>query len=164
MRQRFASFWRSNTVTIGIVIIVIAFGTILFLQAEATSKLQKQTQQQTEILSQLKGVTDQLNKGAAQRTQQIATLTTHIDCIVTFFSQPDRSNTAISDINTCTLKNSSTGTSTQPQVPNSNSTAPSSTPSQTSTSAPAATPAPTPSPSFLQRVVVNPIKSIINAL
>lgn len=171
--SRFGSFWRSNTTTIGIVIIVIAFGTILFLQAVATSKLQEQTKQQTQILSQLKGVTDQLNRGAAQRTQQIATLTAHIDCIVTFFSQQDRTSTAIADINTCTLKNSNTGTSTQTQ-PTPSSTAPAATtPTNNSTSSTSPAPStpstatPTPEaaqPSFLDRLVVNPIKSIINGL
>lgn len=177
MRQRFASFWRSNTVTIGIVIIVIAFGTILFLQAEATSKLQEQTKQQTQILSQLKGVTDQLNNGAKQRTQQIATLTAHIDCIVLFFSQPDRSSVSIADINTCTLQDTKTGAtssstapvSTAPQSVNSGA---SDTQTTTSGAATATTPTSSSTPSggssnsdsFLERVVVNPVKSIINAL
>lgn len=173
MKDRIASFWRSNTLTIGIVVIVMAFGTILFLQASATSKLQEQTQQQTLILSQLRGVADKLNKGAAQRTQQIATLTAHIDCIVTFFSQPQsaRSSTAIADIDTCTLKNSATGTSSSTQP---SSTAPAATTPTTntpsSTTAAPSTTGTTPStpeaakPSFLDRVIVNPIKSIVNAL
>lgn len=158
--------------TIGIVIIVVAFGTILFLQASATSKLQQQTRQQTQILSQLKGVTEQLNHGAAQRTQQIQTLTAHIDCIVTFFSQPDRSSTSISDIDTCTLQNTKTGGSTSGTIsPTSTATPPTNTNSSTNAATPvvptppAATTTPEATqPSFLDRLVVNPIKSIVNAL
>lgn len=171
---RVASFWRSNAVTIGIVIIVIAFGTILFFQAEATSKLQEQTKQQTEIIDQIHAVTSQLSKSSQQRTQQIATLTAHIDCIVTFFSQPqeERTQTAIDDISTCTLKNSSTGitntTGSAPTAPTSVEATPqaSMTPGAPVSSAPqSATPSGGSSqPSFFQREIVNPIKSIINAL
>lgn len=167
------SFWRRNTVTIGVVIIVMAFGSILFLQAVATSKLQEQSRQNAQVLSQLKGLTDQLASSSKQRTQQIATLTTHIDCIVTFFGQKDRSQSAIDDIDTCTIKNIQTGGTTNTGIPG--STAPAATTPQSnaqSSTSPAKEPtAPTApadtiveKPGFIDRVLVSPIKRLIDGL
>lgn len=167
MKNRLASFFRLNAMPIAIVIMVVSFGSILFLQAVATNKLQEQTRQQTQIISQIQGVTEQLNKGAAQRTEQIASINRHLDCIVQFFAADDRANKTIADINTCTLQNTKDGSTTSLPTTTPTSPAPvATTPTTTapSSTSPAATPAPQASqPSFLDNLTA-PIKSVINWL
>lgn len=194
MIHRFSHFWRRNTVSIAVVIIMLGFGTMLFLQAVATSRIEATQQTTQAILKQEKGVIAQLDantknisSNATLRTDQINTLTNRLDCIFYFFSSqnPDRAQKAIADINTCTIT-SSNGNS--PVTVNPNPSFPSSvqsTPSQTtpssggtsnktttsggvgSTTQPStpSSPAPTITPKTgFVTQVVNQIKSVLNGL
>lgn len=160
--------WRQrNDLTIAISIIVVAFMLVLFLQAQAISKLQQSLETQAQTTQEVKNVADQLNANAKQRTTQINTLTKHLDCMFAFFStnNPDRANKAIQDINTCTIESiNSKNPSIQTLTPSSSATpAPTTQPTVT---APTSTPATKPQApqSFLGREVANPIKRLLNAL
>lgn len=160
--------WRQrNDLTIAISIIVLAFMLVLFLQAQAINKLQQTIKTQGETTQEVKNVADQLNANAKQRTAQINALTKHLDCMFLFFGtgNPDRTNKAIQDINTCTIEGiNGTSPSTQTLAPSSSATpAPKST---TNTPAPTRTPTTKVDPpqSFLGREVVSPIKRLLNAL
>lgn len=168
--KRLGSFVRRNNLTIGFCIIAIALGTILFMLAAATAELQHQQDTENTILSQIKGVTDQLNTNAKDRTDQINQLNRHLDCIVLFFTDPNRSQKTISDIDTCTLKNTNTGTTQSfPQnsgTVNGATQAPNTQPN-TSNNTKTSTPAPSEAPAragFFQRNIVQPIKNLIKAL
>lgn len=109
---RFAGKVRINSLAIGLTIIVVAMGAILLFQTIALNKLQVQSDQNNKIISQIQGLEKTQVKNASIRTDQINSLNRHLDCIVTFFSNPDRSQTAIADIDTCTLQDIKTGTTT----------------------------------------------------
>lgn len=182
--NRFGSFVRRNNLTIGFTILFMTLGVVLLLQASATSKLQQQqiaTQQQNkdthQLLVQIKSVADKLDHNSAQRTDQINQLNKHLDCIVAFFTDGNRSQKAIADIDTCTLKNTATGQTSSPLAPTGVLTPSSSTSSgaptqQTTTGSvtnPTTTSSPPPSggssqPGFLERNVISPIKDLLNGL
>lgn len=116
------SFFRRNNVTIGIVVIILAFGSILFMLASASSHIEQQQQTDAIILNQLNGtakhlngITSSLDANSKQSTQQITTLTNRLNCIVLFFSgtNPDRANKAIDDINTCTITSTTSSVTTK---------------------------------------------------
>lgn len=110
---RFAGKIRLNSLSIGATIIIVAMGTILFFQTLALSKLETELNGQQILINQTKNLASSLNSNAKDRTAQINELNRHLDCIVVFFSQPDRTQKAITDIDTCTLQNINTGTTTQ---------------------------------------------------
>lgn len=116
MMARFQSFMRRNSTTIGVAIIIVAFMAILYLQSLAMSKLQSQVSGQQEIINQIKRIADQVNDSGNQRTEQTDNLNRHLDCIVIFFSQPDRSQKAIEDIETCQFKDINTGQRSNPKL------------------------------------------------
>lgn len=103
------SFLRRNDLTIGFSIMAIALGTILYVQAVATSKLQEQVQGQQQILAQIKTVTEQLKQTDQSNKADTDEINRHLDCIVEFFSQTDRTQKAIANIDACTFKNLNTG-------------------------------------------------------
>lgn len=113
---------RNNSLAIGLTIIVVAMGSILFFQTVALNKLQVQADQNNKIINQIQGLEATQVKNATIRTNQIAELNRHMDCIVTFFSQEDRSQTAITDIDSCTLQDTKTGTTTTPPATSSTKT------------------------------------------
>lgn len=183
-------FWRRNTITIAVVIVIIAFGTILFLQALATSQIENTQTTDAQILNQMKSVvaeldnnTKQLGVNAQQRSAQINTLTQRLNCIFFFFSSqnPDRAQKAIDDINTCTISSitSSSGSgatispgpsfATTMPAPSSNAPSTSTSPSNSAPAKPSNPPTTTPAsggspaPGFFQRLI-QPIKNIINGL
>lgn len=179
---RFAGKIRINSLAIGLTIIVVAMGAILFFQTIALNKLQVQSNQNNKIIGQIQGLEKTQVKNSVIRTNQINELNRHLDCIVTFFSQQDRSTTAIADIDTCTLQDTKSGTTTTPTLPTSSSTTEPSTstqsvvfPTNTSTTpetTPVATTTPptttttnptggTSSPSFLDKTVVTPLNNNI---
>lgn len=139
-RIRHIDLWfREYGVHISLAVIVIAFGAILLLLAGSQSRLAEQSEQSKKILLQLKGVTDQISASSQQRTEQINDLNAHMDCIVAFFSQEDRTQKSIDDIETCSLKNSSTGRTEVPKASaNTNSETPTSQQSQPVPTTPAA--------------------------
>lgn len=84
----------------------------LFFQ---TQTLNQEVKEQHKILTQVRTITQQIQAGSNLRGHQVAEINRHLDCIVMFFSQPDRSNTAIADIKTCTLTTHSSDESTRQQ-------------------------------------------------
>lgn len=100
---------RANGVYLSLGVIVMAFGAILLLLADSQSKLAQQNEQDKKVLLELKAVTEQISKAAATRTEQINGIDRHLDCIVAFFAQPDRSQKAIANIETCQLQDIDTG-------------------------------------------------------
>jgi hypothetical protein len=126
---RLNSFFRRNSVNIGIIIIILTLGTILFVEALAANQIQRQQKIDTTILSQVQTVITQLNQNSQQRTTQLTGLQNHIDCIVELFQQPNRADLTITDLQDCqidrlpTTSNNSTSnnsaSSTPPQSSNS---------------------------------------------
>jgi hypothetical protein len=184
---RSASFFRTNAVNIGVVTILLATGTILFLLASTSARVEQQQVYDTQILNQLqadanalKSITGQLASNATQRTEQIDRLSAQMNCIVLFFSSqnPDRTDKAITDINNCTI--TTLNNPTKPVVLSpSGASAPSpiktSTPTTTSGGASATqpakstpAPAPTPKPSsptpITNHSLLQDIKNLINGL
>lgn len=160
-------FTRRYSVTIGFIIIAIALGTILFLQALATARLQEQVDGQQQIIKQVKDIAEQLNQNSEQRTSQIDSINRHLDCIVEFFSQPDRTQKAIDNIETCQFT-APDSTTTPPLSSNSGGNSgqdttgggvsQNTTPVEPENTAPEA-----PQPSFLERLVA-PINNLIKRL
>ena len=109
------SYFRRNATTIGIVIVIISLGAILGIQSVALNRLQDQAHATERVLSSVEKVTAQINSDGIQRTEQINELSRHLDCIVQFFSQPDRSSKAIANINSCELESITSGVSTSTQ-------------------------------------------------
>ena len=145
----FRGFWRRNATTVALVIIICVAGSILYIQAVATAKLQQEIEGQQQIITQIKGVTDQINASSKQRTDQINQLNRHLDCVVTFFTQKDRTQKAINDIETCTVTNTATGTVSPPKASSSGTTS-------TSTQKSSNTQAPQKISTPVQDVVKNP--------
>lgn len=108
---------RRNASTFGIIIIIITVMAILYVQTLAMAKLQNEVAGQQHIIDGIKGVTDQIAGNAKDRTAQIELLNRHLDCMVTFFTQKDRSQKAIDNIEVCTLKNFETGQVVTPALP-----------------------------------------------
>lgn len=86
-----------------VVFIVLGILTILYFNLATVTSLRRQITQQQQIINQTSNITKQLQSNSAQRTQQIQTLTDHIDCIVTLFGQPNRQELKISDIQNCKI-------------------------------------------------------------
>lgn len=127
-------FWRRNATTIALVVILCVAGSILYIQAVATAKLQEEVEGQQQLIAQVKGITERINDNSKQRTDQIDQLNRHLDCVVTFFTQKDRTQKAIDNIESCTVKNTATGQVSPPKASSSGTT---STSQQTSPKAPA---------------------------
>jgi hypothetical protein len=125
---------RANGVYISCAVIILAFGTILLMLANSQSKLAEQSEQNKQVLLQLKSVTEQIGKSATSRTDQINGIDRHLDCIVAFFAQPDRSQKLIADIETCRVQDNKTAKTLTPAI---------TTPVTPSNQAPTATQAPT---------------------
>jgi hypothetical protein len=161
--HRTGLFFRANTVRIAMSVTVIAVMLILVMIAFEANKIQEQLAADNQILSSLETITGKLSNGATQRTAQYNELNRHLDCLAAFFAQPDRGNETISDIDTCTLQNNSTGATsvTTPKVsPKTNTES-----TQPTTSA--ISPLPSATPVKTQNVldtILSPIKHIIKLL
>lgn len=182
MMQAVKTFFRRNSATFGVIVIVISLLLILFLNALTLSQLKQQLENQQHI-------TEQIKNNGDQRAEQIAQLNRHLDCIVEFFARPDRQNLTIQDINDCTLSTdpvsygepdmaSPTSMSQEPEMPGMQPQALSqSAPAPRSASAPAANPTPVadnpqlpaeqpvqpPSPGIIQRLLA-PVEKVLNIL
>jgi len=86
-----------------VVFIVLAFLTILYFNVSNLASLKRQVAQQQQIITATSDIAKQLQTNSAQRTQQIQSLTDHIDCIVTLFGRTDRQSLKISDIQNCKI-------------------------------------------------------------
>lgn len=168
------SFGRRNSISVGLIIGTLALMCILFVQSVALSRLQQQSEQQKQILTNVQKITSQLSDNAHQRNQQINNLNRHMDCIVQFFSQPDRSQKAITNINSCELNTTVTNSPSAPSneavtntrilTPNNSSAPfPSNTPTASSSHTQDDHTAPQSNPSVIKRLL-NPVKNLINDL
>ena len=104
-------FFQTNSVTIAVTIIFLSLAGIISLQAISLSSLSEQAKRQSQLL-------EQIEKNAKQRTKQIQDVDNHLDCVVRFFSQEDRSEKAIKDIDTCRIaQKKPEAVAVQPQQP-----------------------------------------------
>lgn len=178
--SKIGSFVRRNNISIGFTIIAIALGTMLFILASASAKLQQEQVTTQQILSQGQKTLSELDSNSKDRTAQINQLTTRLNCMFQFFStgNPDRADKAIADIDTCTISNiNGSGTTTKLNSQGTLVVPPTTQQSQTpAAQAPTNNPQSTPStpsqpssggsgqPGFLRRDLINPIKNLINDL
>lgn len=102
--NKLSAWIRKNTATIGATTIVIAMGLIILVQTLALSKLETDIQNQERIITATKDLAASIDKDASDRNEQIQEINRHMDCIVQFFTNPDRTNKRIGDIESCTLK------------------------------------------------------------
>lgn len=184
-RWQISSFFRRNTVNIGVIIIMVAAGTILFMLAATSAHIKAQQDIDTKILNelqsdavQLKNITGSLATNADQRTSQINRLSAQMNCIVLFFSSqnPDRTDKAITDINNCTIQAINNPTSSvtlktgasAPSAPITTVPAPSDNTKSTppTTTQPSQPPAkkPTPTQRITDNSLLQDIKNLINGL
>jgi hypothetical protein len=137
-----------------IVLIFISLVGILLIQQATLNNVKKELAQQQSTVAEVKKSSDTINR--------------HLDCIIVYFGQKNRSELTIQDINNCTLQNSTgvqqfftptsgsdNGGQTQlspgsTQISPGNTTAPSNSPSSTNLSNPSptknTTPVATPTP------------------
>ncbi len=118
---------RGNAANISLGVIVFGFIGMFGLLAFQQQKIEQGNEQNLQILTQLTSITSRLEKGAATRTDQFNELNKHMDCIVEFFTQPDRTNKSITDINTCELASKTGETTTLPKSSANTNTTPQST-------------------------------------
>lgn len=115
-----------------------------------------QLAQQKKLLTSQQQILSQIQKSSNQRTQQLADLQQHIDCIVALFQQPDRSELTISDLENCKINRDNTSSYNGASAPAQSAPAKTSTPSTgASNKQPAKSPSkPAKTPSRLDRVPV----------
>lgn len=101
--ERLKTYLRLNPYAIPTAIIILSLAGIFFLQTVTIAQQAEQLKHQGETLTEIKNLAIQLKKNADQRSKQINSVDRHLDCIVKFFSQPDRSEKAIKDIERCRI-------------------------------------------------------------
>lgn len=122
-RIRNFNLWvRQYGVHISLAIIIVATSVILMLIATSINRFAEQSEQSRQILSELQKVTEVLSENAKSQSEQIDGIDRHLDCIVIFFAQTDRTEKSIADIESCTLKDGETGESVE-KAPNSSPSA-----------------------------------------
>lgn len=101
-------WFRGNLLVILNVIKIILMGVILILVINIQVSNARQAQTTKELVTATKHIADQINQSVKAENhntnKQLGRVNAHLDCIVQFFSQPDRSQKAIADIDTCQLK------------------------------------------------------------
>lgn len=93
-------FWADiarNTV-LGVIVVVISV-----LGINQLNNFGNQTKASNRIIQNQQKTLSALARNSKIRTQQIHELQTHIDCIVELFTQPNRANLTITDINDCKI-------------------------------------------------------------
>lgn len=113
--HRFRSFLRRNGTTIPLLIIALCILAIFTLQAVTINRLQDEIAAQNSAVLETRNIAKQISDDSKERNKQIQDLNRHLDCIVKFFSQADRSERAIEDIDTCRV--TSTARASQPSMP-----------------------------------------------
>lgn len=115
-------FWAKYSQTLLISMIVIFTGGSMVLLAYQGHQINQQGEQNRAYnasqLAAIKDVVDKLQVNSNNRTEQIQTLTDHIDCIATFFAQADRSKVVLENLDQCILRNTQTGAGTGATVQN----------------------------------------------
>lgn len=110
--------------------IVAAFAllAIILVGLNNLQQANKQLTQQKELLAQQQQTLDAISDAADQRTSQLAQISKQIDCIAQFFTQRNRTNVVITDLEQCQILNADgsstqgTGSTTSPQASNGGST------------------------------------------
>lgn len=113
--ERIRSFLRRNTQTIPLVVIALCIGGILLLQAIQIGKFAESSKRDSEVILELKKIAEQRQKSDELTSQQIDRVDRHLDCIVIFFAQSDRSSKQIDQIDECRISNQDLSTVTTPQ-------------------------------------------------
>ena len=119
--RRATSWLKANLLNILGVIKVVLMGVILVLLINIQVSNARQAQATRQIAVSTKQIAGQINRAVEELKQnnneQLGRVNAHLDCIVQFFSQPDRSQKAIADINSCQLKSTgSSGAVNQPSA------------------------------------------------
>jgi len=91
------------SVHLAVGIIVVSFGSIIVLLAYNQAQNNEQTIKETQIILDIKRITQQIDSTTVIRTAQINTINRHIDCLTAFFSQTNRDYKTIQNLNTCKL-------------------------------------------------------------
>ena len=104
MLHKLSSYIRSNSVSIGLVVIFLAFVSILCLQAVATERIREQVITQKQIIFEIKNVTNRINASSSSSKEQISELNDHIDCIVYAFTDKGKSSQIYDRIRDCSKK------------------------------------------------------------
>jgi len=112
--HRIASFFRRNATTIPLTIIAVSVLAMFLLLAGNNARQAAQIQQQNQLLEETKSIAQQLRDDSNSRNKQIDDLNRHLDCIVKFFAQRDRSNSSIANIQTCRITKNDDTSSTSP--------------------------------------------------
>ncbi|HET8709265.1 MAG TPA: hypothetical protein VFL85_03205 [Candidatus Saccharimonadales bacterium] len=99
----FSSFFRRNKATIAFLVILVSLLGMLYLNALTLQRLSQQLTNQRQLLNQTKTLTQNLQKSSDERGRQVEQINRHLDCIVEFYSQRDRSRKAIDDIKSCSI-------------------------------------------------------------
>lgn len=168
--NRIMPFVRRNSVTIGVAIIAVAFGLILFMVALSNARLQAVVATQQQTLDEVKGITEAIATAANQRTEQINGIDRHLDCIVLFFTTEDRAARKITDIDTCQLENTETGNVLSRPQASVATPQPQTTPTPQSTPQPEAQEPETPASeapqnrNFFERNIIDPVSDFLNGL
>lgn len=168
--DKFKSFMRRNSLTIGFTIIVLALGTILWIQAVALNRLETELDNQRAIIGQVQHITAQIEKNGEDRSAQIDQINRHLDCIVEFFGDPQHSLKTIDDITTCSVSTNGSLGRNSVAAPSSAHTGGTPTPSKpengtshNNSDGGSAVGGPA-QPGFFRRNILQPIKNLINAL
>lgn len=121
-------FLRRNSNTISLSVIALSIIAVFLMQALTIAKLQEEMEHQTEVIDSIAEIATQIDQNAQERSRQIDGIDRHLDCIVYFFSQKDRSQKAIDDIEQCRITANETlfyYSQPQPYPPASSNTTPS---------------------------------------
>lgn len=115
-----------------------------------------QLAQQKRLLTSQQQILSQIQKSSNQRTQQLADLQQHIDCIVALFQKPNHQQLTITDLEDCQIDRTNTSSYNGASAPAQSAPAKTSTPSTgASNKQPTKSPSkPTKTPSRLDRVPV----------
>jgi len=112
---------QANVLTVLEVLKAALIGIILILVIQIQLNTGRQAHDANKLSAQTRQIAAQINHAVkvenANTNSQLAQVNAHLDCIVEFFSQPDRSQKAIADIDTCQLeatRGSTTVSSPQP--------------------------------------------------
>lgn len=103
IRHSVASFFRRNASTIPLVVIAICIFGMFLMLAGTNNKISEQVRQQNLVLNEIKSLAEQARNSDETRDEQIADLNRHLDCMAQFFSQSDRANKSIQDIQSCRI-------------------------------------------------------------
>lgn len=102
------TWFRGNLLSILSIIKVALAGIMLLLLINIQVNNARQASTTKQLVTATKHIADQINQSVTAENQntnqQLGHVNAHLDCIVEFFSQSDRSQKAIADIDTCQLR------------------------------------------------------------